>query len=278
MSKGKLLFFIIFFSFQTTIFCADWQKVAVCQLALLTDSLKLPIADSSKHKIADFMQSQLTVYLNDSVSFFNDELKTVKNLGCIVSPDSSFRLISWNFFTSAGKSFSFTILQKRPTSNICNVLIIKQKEEYTKKGVTFPVDQISSALYYQIIPTIASGKTTYLLLGMDPGDMFVQSKRIETMSFSKSGDPVFGIPIIHINNTFKRRLEFFYASNVRMSLKYDEQNKLVLIDHLSPTKPFFTGKYEFYGPDGSYDALIYKDKEWLFVSDYNLLKKGGRNK
>jgi hypothetical protein len=47
-----------------------------------------------------------------------------------------------------------------------------------------------------------------------------------------------------------------------MSLRYDPQKKMIVFDHLSPTKPSLEGQYEFYGPDFTYDGLKFEKGVW----------------
>ena len=43
-----------------------------------------------------------------------------------------------------------------------------------------------------------------------------------------------------------------------MMLRYDDKLKMIVFDHLSPSKPSYEGKYQYYGPDFSYDGLIFE--------------------
>jgi len=35
----------------------------------------------------------------------------------------------------------------------------------------------------------------------------------------------------------------------------ERKMNMIIFDHLSPSKPSYTGNYQFYGPDFSYDGL-----------------------
>ena len=53
-------------------------------------------------------------------------------------------------------------------------------------------------------------------------------------------------------------------------LKFDENEKQIVFDHLSPKSPQFTGQYQYYGPDFSYDALEFKKGKWVYIKDVDV--------
>lgn len=52
-----------------------------------------------------------------------------------------------------------------------------------------------------------------------------------------------------------------------MILRYNEQEDIIVCDHLSPGNPKMKGKYEYYGPDFSYDAFDFEKGKWFHKSD-----------
>jgi len=213
--------------------------------------------------------------LRDSLSFKQPTKQS--KIGAIMSPDSTFRLISWNYFKLNGESVCFTLLQLKPIKDTCLIYLFTPSYYNKSHKNPYTSNFIPAALYYQIIPTLVNNKKYYLLLGMNPESILIQSKSIETFYFNEKKIPTMGAPILHINNKIESRFEFCYSAKVRMSIKYDIQKQTIIIDHLSPEKPFFTGQYEYYGPDGSFDALVFKDKIWQYVSDYNLYNMRQKN-
>jgi hypothetical protein len=49
-----------------------------------------------------------------------------------------------------------------------------------------------------------------------------------------------------------------------MSLKYNEGRKQIIFSHLAPNNldPLLEGQFQYYGPDGSFDALNAKKGKW----------------
>jgi hypothetical protein len=250
------------------------QDTSIREVSKLSDSLVTVIDDNKKATISNKIEQLLCQALRDSSSFKKNELKELKRIGDVMSPDSSFRLVSWNYFKTDGSSVCNTILQQKAKTDTCNLFCFNNKPVQKQENKQqYTGNQIPAALYYQIIPTNFKGYSNmYIVLGMKTGNLMTQSKSIETLYFNKNGIPVMGTPVFQYNNLVINRFEFFYSAKVRMSIKYIDAEKAIIIDHLSPEKPFFAGQYEYYGPDGSFDAILYNENKWLFISDYNLFK------
>lgn len=98
------------------------------------------------------------------------------------------------------------------------------------------------------------------------------------MYFPHGSSPKFGTPIFNIGKKVKKRVIFEYNSQAIMSLRYDEDKKLIIFDHLSPPDPSLEGQYQYYGPDGSYDALKFKKGKWILLEDLDARNKRKSNK
>jgi hypothetical protein len=55
-----------------------------------------------------------------------------------------------------------------------------------------------------------------------------------------------------------------------MNLSYNEKMKMIVFDHLSPSESKYAGQYMYYGPDFSYDGLLFKDKKWFYQAHLDL--------
>lgn len=242
-------------------------------LLALSDSLSLPLSDVRKEKLCNAIVNELSKTLTNPSSF-TEKFSDIKKIGIVTSPDSSFKLFSWNVNLNIGKSLSYTILQKKPEKDKCEVFPLAQNSgnAFTNQA-RYSWQNAKSALFYSIIPFQTTGEISYLLLGLVPNDMFVQSKVIETLYFNEQGHPCFGVPSIKINGVLQKRMPFQFSARVSMSLRYDVEKNAIVFDHLAPAQPIQSGKYEFYGPDASFDALIIKDNYWFFISDYNLFNE-----
>ena len=65
-----------------------------------------------------------------------------------------------------------------------------------------------------------------------------------------------------------KRLVFEYSAKVVMFVRYEKRYKKIVYDHLIPSPKSMVGKYEFYYPDGTYDALEYEGTKWVHRSGF----------
>ena len=59
-----------------------------------------------------------------------------------------------------------------------------------------------------------------------------------------------------------------------MSLKYNPSRDQLIFNHLAPKDPNPTleGQFQYYGPDGSFDALSMKKGKWTYEGDIDIRK------
>lgn len=199
---------------------------------------------------------------------------SVKHIIILKSPDDMFRIMTWNVATNDEKFRYFGVIQMNPLK------LEKMKDKDWYKSF-FPLidrsDSINSntylftetdanhwfgAAYYKIIKTSYKKKDYYTLLGWDGADR-TRNKKIADILFFRDGSPYFGAPLFDMKK--KRpfsRLVYEFNNQASMGLRYDEKQKLLLIENIVPDKPANAGNFEFYYPDGSFDALSWKNGKW----------------
>ena len=128
------------------------------------------------------------------------------------------------------------------------------------------IDDWHGKIYYRIITTKYKIKTLYTLLGADYNNTISTMKTAEVMAVQR-GKPVFRGAQFLQGGTVKNRMVFEFSSEVSMSLRYNPDMDRIVFDHLVPLHPLYHGNYQFYGPDGSYDALKFVEGIWVYESD-----------
>ncbi len=205
-----------------------------------------------------------------------DSLKEVS----ILSPnDKSFKLITWNVFKNDETQVYFGyLLVKR-------VNVIKRGAFKREKKIVYnsyklldrssmirsPENHISGCekwfgmLYYELIDC----GDFYTLLGYDPNDKLIRRKFVDILYFKSNGKPIFGKDAFKFPRKNPKRLMFEYSSDVVMSLKYNESRHQIVFNHLASNKEgkILEGQVQYYGPDGSYDALDLRKGKWNLISD-----------
>ena len=209
----------------------------------------------------------LTQYLKKSSSF-NTEFKDVKNLSVLTSDDNQLRVYSWNI-NFANNSFKYFGFLQYKNKNDIQVYFLDDKKY--KSGDAIRLYQTNSewfgAIYYEIITKKWNSTTYYTLIGWDGADHLINRKVVEILYFDRRGIPIFGKKIFKLNRTNTGRLVFEYADRATMLLRYNKKQDMIVMDHLVPSEPKFNGLFQYYGPDFSFDALIFKGGKWILQSD-----------
>ncbi|MBN1184739.1 MAG: hypothetical protein JXB49_20805 [Bacteroidales bacterium] len=246
-----------------------WQNEQ--KLKEFFNEIYLSATDNDKLKYNDSVLVLLeeTIKMSGSFTYPFDSLS---RMGIITSPDKAFRLYNWNLSYMNGTHTYFCFLQKYNKESkeyeLCQ-LFDKSEEITNPEDLILDKDNWFGALYYKIIPVKHKKKEYYVLLGLDLNNFLTTKKIIETLYFDDKENIKFGTDVFFINRKKQRRVIFEYSSNATMTLNSIEKNRIILFDHLSPSRPSLEGKYEHYGPDFSYDALILKKGIWDYVSDYD---------
>ena len=122
-------------------------------------------------------------------------------------------------------------------------------------------------------------KNYYTLLGWD-GNNNKSSKRIvEILYFNENTQPIFGAPILKMNDGTRNRMILEYSQQASISIKYDHEKEYIIFDHLEPLDGVEYGMYEFYVPSLSYDGLTFKNGKWRLVENlpvYNSKEQDGK--
>jgi len=218
--------------------------------------------------------------LSDEASF-EYPFDSLKYLGKMTSDDKLLRIYNWNLSFIDGTFAYFGFLQyynKEKKKFQIYPLIDKRNEITDPKNEILTPDRWLGVLYYEIVTHTVSKKKYYTLLGWDGNDLFTNKKVVEILSFSGSGVPRFGAPIIRAGTKTFKRLIFEYSNRAAMTLSYFPDDKRLVFDHLSPTEPKFKDMYQFYGPDFSYDSFVLKKGKWYFEGDIDFRNPDDFNK
>ena len=220
------------------------------------DSVKMK---SNKH----FIELWEEVLLNNlSFDFPFDSLNEVARL---TSPDKKFRIINWDLNKKDGTHYYFGFIQVQTGKGKYELFKLQDRSSTIKNPETHLGDNTKwfGMLYYKIIPC----GDYYTLLGWDGNDKLTCRKFIDILSFKNDSEPMFGKDVFKMPKKNPKRVMFEYSSELVMSLKYHEDKKAIVFDHLAPKDVYMEGQYQFYGPDFSYDAFKYHKGKWKYEED-----------
>lgn len=224
--------------------------------------------NSEKVLAATKLEALLSEYYEDP-SHFDAELDSVPFLGQLSSPDNVVKMDCWNLAFENGELQYHCVMRHRPTKETVAITIFQDNDSEWERIGRKPIRPNSwyGALYYKILADRYRGKTYYTVLGWDGKDNITNRKVVDVINIQ-------GKSVILGSSIFKdeedrptNRLIYEYANDVSMALNYDEKEKMIIMDHLAPEDSRFVGQYQFYGPDFSYDALVFKKGEWVLLKD-----------
>ncbi len=219
------------------------------------------------------------ITIPETFNYGFDSLK--KDIGILISPDKTFRIIHWNIAKSDGTFEYYGFIQSKHIEIKKAGLFRSSKTETMQ---LFPLIDRSSeiknpenaitdnkkwfgALYSKIIVKETKSKTFYTLLGWDGNDKFSQKKIIEVLTFDANGAPRFGADIFNFDKKFPKRVIFEFSSTCNLSVRYSNKKDSIIFGHLAPTQPQFEGQFQYYCSDMSFDGFGFKKGKWNYGAD-----------
>jgi hypothetical protein len=206
-------------------------------------------------------------------------LDSLKDISVLTSSDKTLRVITWNIPHDDGTHHYFGFVLVRRLKKIKKgFLKYERSETYDvhrladrSATVRSPESHISGPdkwfgmLYTKMIECDGY----YTLLGWDGNDKLTQRKFIDVLSFRSDGSPVFGKDVFRFPRKNPKRIMFEYSADVSMSLRYNGHSDQIVFSHLASRQGGgnLEGQYQFYGPDGSFDAFVQKNGKWILVED-----------
>ena len=219
-----------------------------------------------------------------SLQYPFDSLK--KDVSLLFSPDKKFRIITWDMRKDDQTYFYFGFIQVNNTKVVKKGLF---KKAITSQYDVFPLLDKSATVKTPenyigdpskwfgmlYVDVLKSDNDFYTLIAWDGNDKLTQRKFIDILYFKPDGIPMFGKDVFKFPGKFAKRIMFEYASEVAMSLKYNANRKQIIFSHLAPNAPDPTleGQFQFYGPDGSFDALSMKKGKWEYEPAIDIRKE-----
>ncbi len=190
----------------------------------------------------------------------------LKSVSMLAPPDSSFRVFTWQLFVNDSTYRHYGAIQMNSKELKLFPLIDRRFE---MQGLPTH-EQLSpnrwyGAVYYNLRPFDTREGRKYLLFGFDGFSFFDKRKVLDVLSFDKNGQPVFGAPVFErAGKLEEQRIILEYTAEAKVRLNWDEQYKMILLDHLIPYPSPYTGGM-MNVPDGSYDGLKFEKGRWKFV-------------
>ncbi len=199
-----------------------------------------------------------------------DSLRNVMSI--LEAPDGSFRIFNWAYPRKDGTFDYYAYIIRKDKNSSLKVFKLNDLSDSIVDPLKAKLNKKNwyGCLYYELLCNTYNKRDTYTLLGWDGQDLFTNQKIVEVLSFSSTGEPSFG------NNSFTgpfskyKRVMLQYSEKSSMTLNFNKEKQMIVFDHLSPVKPRYTGHYEYYGADFSYDALLFENGKWKYQADIDV--------
>ncbi len=238
----------------------------------------------------------------DSLQFFGDAMFSLKIYSNKIYAESRFlelanRLIESNKDSSLLKfhpsfvmtesndhSLKFVSWQIQLDTNnyhYCAYLFTKDRKPLFLKSKNRNLDKINyetfneetwyGAMYYHFLPVLINGY--YTVLGYRFSNEGYKYRIIELLKI-QDGKVEFGSPLFRIsgdggNEDFLYRKMISYSPSANVVVKYDEESKLILFDHVERFIDPKSGEV-LRVPDGTFEAFELKDQYWDYIPYHKL--------
>jgi hypothetical protein len=195
---------------------------------------------------------------------------SVETLTIIYPPDSTFRILTWEYYVDEQNFRQKGAIQKNTPDGSLSLIPLFDASEYTEN----PNDSVRQssnwigAIYYKIIQKEYNGKKYYTLLGYDENGYRSTKKWLDVLTFNAQGQPQFGGNYFRFDRRDSlwtpgwQRFNIEYKKEGRGRLMYDEEKDLILFDHLVSESNEPEKKYS-YIPDGDYEGLKWEAGKWV---------------
>lgn len=230
-----------------------------------------------------YASEQIVQYIKsnaDQPGILDYQFLKLKTVSTIKSPDGKFRIFNWNIEMKDMSHQYFCVMVKSKGNGKYEVIEFKDRsqqvfEPHPQK--TFTSSNWFGCLYYKIIPIKKGAKTIYTMLAYDGNNDRSNIKFVEGMIFS--GKKVkLGVPILETDKGVLKRFFLEHSEKTIISLNYDAQRNMIVMDHLVPENEKLEGMYEFYVPCFSYDGFRLEKGKWVLEQDVIAVNKPQGNK
>jgi hypothetical protein len=243
-------------------------ELAELEIVDIINKLSEAIDISVKNELnAALVETLLDVMsLNGSMSYPFEKFYAISDLA---NESNSFRIFTWELENENGENTYHGVVNYSNENEVISLALRDSSAtinnpEYQKNTN----ERWYGALYYAIKEVSYKKEQHIVLLGINRNKTLIKKKIIEVVNIDdelKFGKEVFDLPK---GIGIKRKI-YQYSNEADMSVWFESQEPLIVMDHLAPLNEVYKGKFEYYVPDLSFDAFEFKKGKWQYVEDYD---------
>ena len=211
---------------------------------------------------------------------FNYPFDSLKTISIKTSSDNRVRVYTWILKKDSGTYQYFGFVHyKNKSKKRYEIIALNDNSENIRRPKNEQLDNKNwyGALYYEIIYIKKKGRKYYTLLGWDGNNDVSTKKIVDVMYFSGKEIIKFGASIFRAGKTTTKRFIIEYNANSNISVRYEKEENRIVFDHLIPIRKDLYGLYEYYVPDGTYNALKYINGKWILKNDIDANNPTSKN-
>lgn len=204
-----------------------------------------------KQRAHDEFAKLFDQWLN-SDDYNESDLESIQWLSVKKPEDESFSLVTWQLLKGGSDNHYFGYIIKDGKAHRLSSTNIDEDLEYNILGA----DEWAGVMYYNILTVTKNEEKIYILFGYDAHKNYENRKIADVLTF-ENDKPVFGYEIFkkqegENRGVIKTRLVLDYASDSNVSLNFNPNLDMIVLDHLIPRMGRIPGQGPTMLPDGSY--------------------------
>jgi hypothetical protein len=200
---------------------------------------------------------------------FEYAFERMKSVSILYSPDSSFRIFTWQLYVDINEYRYYGAIQMNTPELKLYPLIDRSFEVKDPEHEVLSPEKWYGGIYYNIHNFETPKGRHYLLFGYDAYSFFAKRKFADVLSFSE-GKVLFGAPVFvetskesGIRN-IRKRLVKEYSSEASFKFNFDQTYNMIVFDHLTPAAGNY-GQGLANVPDGTYEGYKLQKGTWNWV-------------
>jgi hypothetical protein len=240
------------------------------EMKLLFDKLLTCGVDAEMESLSEAIWSRLSVLLAIP-DLFNYDFNDYDKLSTLLSPDGKLKISTWNIeYRNGENAFYGGISTKTDNSVRVTRLTDTYKTVRSPEQASLTPARWYGAIYYEMIENRYRGETVYTLLGYNGNNPFSKIRVIEALTIAGNGTPRFANAIFTDDKRSRRRLIFEYSNRANMMLRYDRNQRMIVMDNLAPYDSMFENDPRYYGPDFTHNGLRFERGKWVLYNEIDL--------
>jgi len=276
MNKTKLFLFIFFFLNILIINAQDDYFIVLDSVKMFIINAEKAQNDTEKLNFENKALQKLYNLLLKNNPTKMDFTVLKDKISVLSSSDKNMKIFTWGIQLSDGTYKYYGLVWHKSKNKDANTFVLYDN----KKKIRNPENQVLTsdkwfgAIYYQLIERKYKKHKIYTLIGWDGKDRITNRKVIEVLTFKGNKLRFGGVFVLPYK--IVKRLIYEYSEQAVMVIRWDKKIKMIVMDHLAPSKPQFVGVYQYYGPDFTYDGLKFEKGKWILKE--NIIVKNPKPK